>query len=155
MTDPVKPFTYEYRVRVPGYAQRTGRRLFFQPAFFEAGLGSLFPTSERRNPVYFHYPWSESDDVEIGLPEGFALEEPDAPQPPEQVFGKYEAKVSASGGGRTLAYRRDFSFGGVMFFPVTSYARLKSLFDAVSKADGQTVTLRQKAATASAATPDP
>ena len=40
VTDPVKPFIYAFHVKVPGYAQRTGKRLFLQPAFFQRGLQS-------------------------------------------------------------------------------------------------------------------
>ena len=79
VTDPAKPFIYSYHIRVQGYAQRTGKRLFLQPAFFQHGLGPLFSASSRTHAVYFHYPWSEEDDVEIDLPEGFSLESPDAP----------------------------------------------------------------------------
>src|SRR5207253_10552976 len=57
VSDPAKPFVYAYRVRVPGYAQRTGKRLFLQPAFFQKGIGALFATSERKHDIYFHYPW--------------------------------------------------------------------------------------------------
>src|SRR6185436_2039358 len=41
VTDPLKPFTYAYHVRVPGYAQRTGKRLFLQPSYFEHGQAEL------------------------------------------------------------------------------------------------------------------
>ncbi len=41
--DPIKPFVYSYKVRVPGYAERTGKRLFLQPAFFQKGVGSYVP----------------------------------------------------------------------------------------------------------------
>ena len=60
VTDPVKPFTYIYHIRVPGYAQRTGKRLFLQPAFFQRGVGPLFATSSRHHAIYFNYPWSEA-----------------------------------------------------------------------------------------------
>lgn len=33
-TDSEKPFRYKYHVRIPEYAQRTGKRLFFQPGYF-------------------------------------------------------------------------------------------------------------------------
>src|SRR5204862_5877727 len=33
VTDPSAPMTYKYHVRVPAYAQRTGRRLLFQPGY--------------------------------------------------------------------------------------------------------------------------
>lgn len=54
VTDPAKPFVYQYHVRIPGYAQRTGKRLFLQPAFFQRGAGPLFPTSSRFYPIDFH-----------------------------------------------------------------------------------------------------
>ena len=65
VTDVVKPFVYTYHVRVPGYAQRTGKRLFLQPGFFTHGTGPLFSTSDRKYPIYFHYPWSETDNNRI------------------------------------------------------------------------------------------
>ncbi len=81
VTDPAKPFIYKYHVRVPGYAQRTGKRLFLQPAFFQKGLGALFASSTRKYPIYFHYGWSEDDKVTIKLPPGYAPDNPDSPAP--------------------------------------------------------------------------
>ncbi len=79
VNDPVKPFVYAFHVRVPGYATRTGKRLFLQPAFFQKGLAPRFPVATRRHEVYFHHTWSEEDTVEITLPEGFALDNAEAP----------------------------------------------------------------------------
>ncbi|MDQ3805911.1 MAG: DUF3857 and transglutaminase domain-containing protein [Acidobacteriota bacterium] len=153
-TDPDKPFAYSLRVRVPGYAQRTGKRLFLQPAFFQRGLGPLFPTSARRHDVYFYYPWSEEDAVEITLPEGFALDNPDAPAP----FGagpisRYEPRAAVTKDGRTIVYSRKFFFNplnetGLVVFPTTSYPNLKQYFDQVHKQDGHTISLKQAAASA-------
>jgi len=149
-----KPFAYSFRVRVPGYAQRTGKRLFVQPAFFQRGAGPLFPTSARRYDVYFHYPWSEEDSVEITLPEGYALDNPESPSP----FGagpisRYEPKAAATKDGRKLIYTRSFFFNprnetGMMIFPVDSYPQLKHYFDQVHKQDGHTISLKQAAAAA-------
>ena len=77
VTDPDKPFTFRFHIRVPGYGQRTGKRLFFQPAFFQKGIDPLFTTNQRKHRVYFHYPWSEADEVEIQLPAGYDLESPE------------------------------------------------------------------------------
>jgi hypothetical protein len=153
-TDPVKPFVHAYRVRVPGYAQRTGKRLFLQPAFFQYGLKPLFAAGERRNHVYFHYPWSEEDAVEIELPEGFALDNADAPQPFQSgEISKYSVKIGVTTDGRKLVYHRSFFFGGGqsgLLFPTASYAGLKSLFDELHKRDNHTITLKQAAAAAAA-----
>ena len=47
VSDRLKPFTYQYHVRVPGYAQRTGKRIFIQPEFFEHGMPAVFTASDR------------------------------------------------------------------------------------------------------------
>lgn len=151
VTDPVKPFVYAYHVRVPGYAQRTGKRLFLQPAFFQHGAVALFPTSARRNDIYFHYPWSEQDVVEIELPKGFALDNADAPQPFTAAnISKYEVKIRVMPNNRALVYERKFFFGGndSILFPATSYATLKKIFDILHQQDDHTITLKQSATTA-------
>ena len=148
VTDPVKPFVCTYHVRVPGYAQRTGKRLFLQPAFFEHGIGPLFVTSERRYPIYFHYPWSEEDNVAIDLPQGYALDNADAPASfSAGPISQYQPKISVTSDGKTLLYQRTFFFGGGgnILFPVGSYSQLKGLFDELNKRDNHTITLKQTA----------
>jgi len=54
---------------------------FLQPAFFEHGIEPLFSSNSRKFAIYFHYPWSEHDEVWIDLPSGFTLDSPDAPAP--------------------------------------------------------------------------
>jgi hypothetical protein len=153
VTDPVKPFVYAYHARVPGYAQRTGKRLFLQPAFFQRGIDPLFATSDRRYPVYFHYPWSEQDSVTIELPAGFALDNPDKPAP----FGagdvsKYTVQLQITKDGRKLIYNRSFFFGngGALYYPKEGYAQLKQFFDQINKNDNHTITLKQATEAASA-----
>lgn len=155
ITDPLKPYTYNYHIRVPGYAQRTGKRLFLQPEFFQHGLDPLFSGSQRKYPVYFSYPWSEEDHVTIDLPAGFALDNADAPA----AFGSppvtdYKPGISVTTDGHSLIYRRSFYFGGAdtIVFPVSVYPKLKDYFDSVHQSDNHTVTLKQ-AATTAAATP--
>ena len=151
VTDPIKPFIYEYHVRVPGYAQRTGKRIFLQPAFFEHGIGPLFSGSERRHPIYFHYPWLEEDEVRIDLPAGYALDNADAPAPITVVgVSEYKPSIAVTKDGKTLIYKRRFFFGASerILFPVTAYTSLKALFDAINKEDDHTITLKQTAGTA-------
>jgi hypothetical protein len=151
--DPVKPFVYEYHVSVPGYAQRTGKRLFLQPAFFERGAPAVFTASTRQNNIYFHYPWSEEDEVTIELPAGFTLDNADAPAPFQSAnISAYRVTIGATKDQHTLLYRRSFFFGGneAILFPVGGYELLKNYFDRLYKADNHTITLKQEAATAQA-----
>jgi hypothetical protein len=149
VTDPIKPFVYDYHVRVPGYAQRTGKRIFLQPAFFEHGVSPLFSSSERRYPIYFHYPWSEDDEVSIELPDGYALDNADAPGPIKiGQLGEYSPKMFVTNKEKTLIYKRRLSFGGgggVLYFPTNVYKDLKALFDEINKSDNHTITLKQAA----------
>ncbi|MDX6500920.1 MAG: hypothetical protein QOG23_4180 [Blastocatellia bacterium] len=151
VTDPVKPFVYSYHLRVPGYAQRTGKRLFVQPGVLARGTGPLFSAAARKNEVYFHYPWSEQDHLTIELPEGFALDSPDVPAPitPEmtQRVCEQKIKMAVTTDGRTLIYDRKFFFGGggSILFPVQTYPALKSLFDMIATANNHTITLKQVA----------
>ncbi len=151
--DPVKHFAYAYHVRVPGYAQRTGKRLFLQPAFFERGVGALFSASERKNAVYFHYPWSEQDHLTMELPAGFTLDNADVPAPiPREMtqnICEQKTRMAVTTDGRSLIYDRSFFFGGGggIIFPASSYSALKQLFDMINKADDHTITLKQAAST--------
>jgi hypothetical protein len=149
VTDPDKPFLYTFHVKVPGYAQRTGKRLFLQPAFFQYGIPALFSASERKYSVYFHYPWSEEDTVIIELPAGFALDNADQPQSfTIEKIGNYLVDIGITQDKKTLQYQRKFFFGGEnrIVFPTNSYPTLKRIFDAIHEADNHTITLKQTAA---------
>ncbi|HYE14665.1 MAG TPA: DUF3857 and transglutaminase domain-containing protein [Pyrinomonadaceae bacterium] len=160
VSDPLKPFTYTFRARVPGYAVKTGKRLLIQPAFFQKGSNPLFPTAGRRHHVYFNYPWSEEDYVEMELPEGYALDNPESPAPfGAGALSRYEPKAQVTTDGRTLIYRRKFFFGGsvdasgpALLFPTTSYEQLKRYFDELHRQDNHTLALKQGAAAAATTT---
>jgi len=130
---------------VPEYAQRTGKRLFLQPNFFEKGVDALFTASTRKYPVYFHFPWSE-DKISFTLPKGYALDNAESPAPIRAggVAG-YEVKMGVTKDETTLVYNRAFFFGGndSILFPVETYPQLKKVFDEVNKADNHIITLKQ------------
>jgi hypothetical protein len=148
VTSKDKPYTYKFHIKVPGYAQRTGRRLFIQPAFFQKGLSPLFPNEQRKNSVYFSYPWSESDEVDIILPEGYDLESPEGIKPISAGnVGHHEIKLLTSNDHRLLRCTRKFFMGGEskILIPVKDYPFLKRFLDEVHQADSHTITLKQTA----------
>jgi len=143
-----KPLVYTFHVRVADYAQRTGKRLFLQPAFFQHGKVPLFATADRKYPIYFHYPWSEADQVEIALPKSYAFDNADSPAPfSSGKISEYKVTMQASTDGSLLIYKRNFFFGGddTILFPVTSYAPLKGYFDMLHKQDNHSIALKQAA----------
>lgn len=146
--DPEKPFVYSYKVRVPGYAQRTGKRLFLQPGFFRYGAEPMFSSATRLYDIFFHYPWAEQDNVEIQLPKNFSLDNADAPAPlaDPQKISSLDIKIGTDKEQTFLRYTRNFYFGGggLTLFPASAYQPVKNLFDAFHKSDTHTVTLKQK-----------
>lgn len=144
--DNEKPLTYSFKIRVPNYAQKTGKRLFVQPGFFEYGSNPVFSSSTRTNDIYFPYPWAEKDYVEIELPTGFSLDNADAPGDvgdPRKI-GLLKIAIGFDKAKNTLKYQRTFHFGdgGNILFPASSYQPVKSLFDLFHKADTHTITLK-------------
>lgn len=145
VTDPGKPFTYKFKIKVPNYAQKTGKRIFLQPGFFEYGTDAMFTSSTRKYDVYFQFPWSESDDVTIKLPDNYSLDSADTPAPVFDNDGISSLKISMSVNERnkSLIFKRNFFFGGrrKILFPARSYEAVKNLWDAFHKADSHVLTL--------------
>jgi Domain of Unknown Function with PDB structure (DUF3857)/Transglutaminase-like superfamily len=145
--DTSKPLTYIFKVRVPGYAQKTGKRLFIQPGYFEYGSNPVFSSATRTHAVYFPYPQSEFDKVEIQLPKGFALDNADAPAPIEDPskIASLKVTIGIDKVTNSIKYERRFYFGGGgnIYFPVNVYPALKNMFDSFHKADTHTITLKQ------------
>jgi hypothetical protein len=144
LTDGERPLIRSYHVRVPGYAQRTGRRIFLRPSFFEAGAKAVFSTSMREHPVGFDHAWSEEDRVTIELPPGCELDSADVPAAADSA-PVAEYKVAARVvNGHTLDFQRTFYFGGGghVVFPVKLYATLKAFFDHVRASDDHALTLK-------------
>src|SRR5207237_656813 len=112
--DTSRPVIQRYKVRIPGYAQKTGKRLFFQPGFFEYGVEPVFSSSSRKYDICFRYPWSENDSIDIQLPAGYSLDSADTPgevADPQQI-GSTAITMGIEKTGNVLKYSRSFHFGG-------------------------------------------
>jgi len=146
--DASKPLTYIFKVRVPNYAQKTGKRLFFQPGFFEYGTSPVFSSATRTHSVYFQYPWLEEDELEFEMPKDFLLDNAEAPGDvtDSSKIASLKINIGVDKVSGKLIYKRKFYFGngGMLLYPVATYPALKSMFDAFHKSDTHTITLKQK-----------
>ncbi len=147
--DSTKPLTYKMKLRVPNYAQKAGKRLILQPGFFESGSTPVFTSATRIYKMYFPYSWSEEDDIQIRLPDGYELDGADSPAEVKDTsrIGVDKIDMGIVRENNTLQYKRSFSFGanGKILFPAAAYQPLKSLFDAFHKADTHAISLKEKA----------
>lgn len=147
--DPKAPFAYTFKVRVPHYAQVTGKRLVLQPGFFTRGTVKVFTAAERKYEIFFHYAWSEDDDISLELPPGYSVDGGETPAPITPAMTENLCGLTIRMGLRpdqkTLVYRRSFFFGGQneLLFPTKNYPALKSLFDSIRQADDQPVILKR------------
>jgi hypothetical protein len=132
-----------FRVRMPDFAQRTGARLFLQPAIFQRGAAALFQNVDRTSEVYFEFPWLEQDEVRIDLPAGYVLETPEGLPPVTTGSVTYEVSVTQDGG--QLVFRRAHAVGhgGGILFPPAAYRAIRAVFDVVHRGDSQTIVLRR------------
>lgn len=142
---PEKPLAITFRLRAPHYAQRTGKRFFVAPAVFQSRLPTRFASAERRHDVYFPYPWSEHDRIQIVLPAGYEMEQPSAPgRLPLGEVGEYEGKLYRTTGPPSVILERRFRFGsgGRFLFPKAAYGDIKKVFDLVHELDAHAVALK-------------
>lgn len=145
VTDPLKPLIYRYDIDVKSYAEVTGRRLFFQPAFFEHGRAARYLSKERKYPVVFRNPFQEVDDVEFTFPEGYSLEKGEGvPALAIAKVGTLEPQLRVTKDGRKLFASRKFTWGltGEMYFGAEAYPQLKAAWDMVHQRDQHTLALK-------------
>lgn len=148
LTDISKPVVHRYRVKIPNYALKTGKRLLFQPGYFEYGSTPLFSSSTRQYDMFFQYPWGERDSIELTFPSNYAIDSGEAPKrvaDRNNVLAN-EVQVSIDPSRSTLSYKRDFYFGGQgnVLFAARFYPAMKYLWDNMHKADTHQFSLKQK-----------
>jgi hypothetical protein len=147
VNDPVKSPTIAYRVRIPGFATRTGKRLLLEPCFFERGIASPFKESTRKTPIYIPFAYSESDDIAIEIPAGWELDNATEPSSGEFGVGSYKVRALKSKEGNRIVYKRVFEWGKDMqiVYPAEVYPQLKKIFDFVYEQDRHVLSFKQKA----------
>lgn len=146
--DNSKPLAYSFKIRVPNYSQKAGRRLLLQPGFFEYGSSPTFSSSDRVYDIYFPYPWSENDDIQITFPKGFKLDTADAPNEVADTnkVGRLKVEMAVETASNVLKYKRSFHFGkgGATLFRVAAYPLIKQMFDQFHQADTHAIAIRQE-----------
>lgn len=151
----VEAMEISFRVRVPGFAERTGSRLFVQPSVFRRNARPIFASPERKTAVVFHYRASEFDDVEITLPNGFVIESGHSPAGLDLGrAGNYAVTVHWDPRRRMLRYERAMTLNAIGFVP-QHYAVLRDAFDTIQDRDDYTLTFRLEEPAAAEATGAP
>jgi hypothetical protein len=137
-----KPLKVSYDVKIPGYAEKAGGRLFIQPAFFEKGVKSMFPAEKRVNNIFFRHGRATEDDVTIKIPDGYQLEEASSPPSPgETGWGRFNVTLAFRKSTGEIICKREFAFNrrGVS---AVDYKSAKTIFDYIHAQDAHILTLK-------------
>jgi hypothetical protein len=140
------PLAVSFHLKVPGYADLAGSKIILVPNVFSHGAPAQFSSETRAYPVFFPYAWSEHDDIEIALPEGYTLDAASAPanvgDPAGTLGVRYVVGYKAKS--RVLTYRRDFALGenGAIAFQAASYPAVKKLLDGVNRSDEHAIVFK-------------
>jgi hypothetical protein len=141
------PLTAQFHVSCP-YAVAAGKRLMIMQHFFQTNERSRFPSAQRANAVYFHFPWEETDEVHIKIPAGMSVESL-APDDMQKVdYAVYQVRQKQEAPDKIFS-RRDFIMAG-MVITSDKYQALKSFFDKVKNDDDQPALVRISSNVASA-----
>lgn len=142
---PLDRLQISFHLRIPEYAERTGSRLFLQPAVLHKGAKPLFESTTRKSEVSLRYRYSSEDRILITLPENFELESPSAPADLElPQVAHYKVELGMLRGTRQLQYTRVYS-SNIISVPVKYYATFKAVFDAINSRDQHAITLKRTA----------
>ena len=142
---PAGDFTVSYHIEMENYAQRTGKRMFLQPGFFQFADKPIFTASKRRFPIQYDNAWSENDRLDFALPPGFVL---DAADMPGEIklggVGDYKFGGAYNKQAHKLTITRSLKWGqgGTLWFEAKGYPAVKDAWDKLHAADTHQLTLK-------------
>jgi hypothetical protein len=134
-----QPLVARFSVQIPGFASVTGKRLLAPAFFFPTLQKNMFINDFRHYPISFPYPFTESDEISLKLPEGYTLEAPPYRRKAGLSYAGYE--ISTALNDQQLVTKRSLRFDGLQV-PPEQYGELREFFSVVQKGDGGQAVLR-------------
>ena len=144
--DQESPLIASFHVSIP-LAIASGKRLLLPQHLFQFSERARFSSAQRINPVYFHFPWQEADEVHLTLPPGVEVESLAPDDTVKLDYALYQVRQKQEAPGK-ISSRRDFIMVG-MAFPQDHYSEVKGFFDKVKSDDDQQALLKVAANVAS------
>lgn len=132
---PESPLEVQGKLRLPEMAESVGQRMLLPVGLYEAGHRQLFETTERKQDVYFHYPYEETDDITIQLPAGWKVETLPKPQVVDPG-GQLHYEISAKQDGEKIHLQRDLTVGSILY-PLKYYGAVRNFFGSAKADDEQ------------------
>lgn len=134
-----EPLIGHFTVEISKFASAAGKRLIAPSLLFPTFQKDMFTQESRTYPIIFHYPFTEMDEVDIELPEGYLLEATPFHRKAGLYYAAYETTSSLDD--NQLITKRLLRLDHVSF-PPEQYFELKNFFDVVKDGDEEQAVLR-------------
>lgn len=128
-----------FTIEIPSYASIAGKRMLVPTNIFQTRSRQPFVNGERKQPVYFSYPYYEMDDTQITFPAAFHMESlAEEGTPVKTDYSLYKVKHTVAG--NTVTVSRDFAMGAIGF-QQKDYAELRKFYNDVNARDSEQLVL--------------
>ena len=136
--DGEKQLSANFKVEIPSYASSAGKRMLVPTNLFESRSRQPFAHGDRKQPVYFNFPYYLMDETTINFPASFQMENLPEVQPVRTDYSLYTLTHIAQG--NSVKISRTYAMGGIAFHQ-SEYAGLRKFFDGVNAGDTQSLVL--------------
>ena len=136
--DVEKQLSATFKVEIPSYASSAGKRMLVPTNLFESRNRQPFAHGDRKQPVYFNFPYYLMDETTITFPASFQMENLPEVQPVRTDYSLYNLTHIAQG--NSVKISRTYAMAGIAFHQ-SEYADLRKFFSAVNAGDGQPLVL--------------
>jgi Domain of Unknown Function with PDB structure (DUF3857) len=143
--DNEKPLHVEGTLTIPSFASTAARRMLMPIETFEPAQTASFAIEKRVNPVYFHFPYEEIDDIRFHMPAGFKAES--VPPDHNLNLGAVAYQISAVAQNDTVEVKRHLVEKGLIFSK-DDYPTLRKFFGLVKTNDDAQMVLENTASAA-------
>lgn len=136
--DVERPLHVEGTVKISSFGSNAIRHFLMPLEIFQATQANAFTSATRVNPIYFHFPYQEIDDLSFHCADGFAAES--MPAAKKIDLGAVFYEISAAQRGDGIEVKRQLDVNKVLFGREL-YAALRSFFGAVRTNDNAEMVL--------------
>jgi hypothetical protein len=139
-----EPLRVEGTVKIASFGTPAGRRMLSPLTPFQATQAKSFSSARRSNPIYFHFPYEEIDEIMLHAPAGYKLET--LPPAKHMQPGALSYDISVAPQGDAVVVTRHLLVQAIQI-TLGSYSALREFFVSV-KSDDEAQVVYQNAANA-------
>ncbi len=127
-----EPVVVTLDVHIPNPGASLGKRLALPLNIFATQIDSAFRYEKRKYPLYFAYPYQESDEISIEIPDGYSLDRLPEPHREMSSYGRYLSGWEKTPTG--VKFVRHFALDW-FYFQTSDYPAVRKFYLAVLNGD--------------------